>query len=752
MSLLQQVLSVGFFQHSSIEYFQIWRKLCIQMKMESEIQMFFKKCFFSTLMLFLFISTVNANAEEADRVSIGMLVTPDIAIPLGDKAQYYNIGGGGRLSSLFGFSKVSWISPRLDVSYTFVPVKAESTASVSLIRASAGAQSTFHFGEHVSIFGYGTFGGYYALLSGPITANDLSLSYHCGLGAGLQLFNSLSLLIGADYNSFLGTYDAFSVFLGIATRVAGNGGGPVPFKQVTPLRPDRLPSGGLIEISDVQLETVFPVLRKYYDVTPIGTAVIRNTSDMDLADVEVRVKPAKYIDSTKLSARIPMLVQGSEKKVDLYVLFNDEILSITEGAKVVTDIEVTYRVGNREGSDKETVTLETYDRNALQWDDDRKIAAFVTAKDDEIQRFAKNMASLAQDVRIDAVNPQLQLAMVEYAAMIEQGLTYVVDPSSAYEDMSENPKAVDFVQFPRQTLYVKAGDCDDLSATFCTLLESLGIDTAFITVPGHIYTAFRMEMTETEAERIFSKPEDLIYRDDGTVWVPIETTVLEGGFLKAWAIGAKQWRTYNPEGQAGFIEIKDAWRTYQPVAFSVSQIELSMPGREAVISRVKKELDAFVSQEIHLQEQKLLSRLQSRQNDPPILNRLGIIYARYGKYEEAKARFEQALSEGEYVPAMVNLANLDFIEGDFGHARNRYEQVLRSDKENVSALVGLAKVEHELENFGSARAAYNKLASVSSELAEKYAYLSSASVTSDEQRASDAARLRTSVVWQEGEL
>ena len=114
-------------------------------------------------------------------------------------------------------------------------------------------------------------------------------------------------------------------------------------------------------------------------------------------------------------------------------------------------------------------------------------------------------------------------------------------------------------------------------------------------------------------------------------------------------------------------------------------------------------------------------------------------------------RFEQALSEGEYVPAMVNLANLNFIEGDFGRARDRYEKVLRSDKENVSALVGLAKVEHELENFGSARAAYNKLASVSSELAEKYAYLGTASPAGDEERASDTARQRTSVVWEEGE-
>ena len=77
--------------------------------------------------------------------------------------------------------------------------------------------------------------------------------------------------------------------------------------------------------------------------------------------------------------------------------------------------------------------------------------------------------------------------------------------------------------------------------------------------------------------------------------------------------------------------------------------------------------------------------------------------------------------------------------------------MLKSDNVNAAALVGLARVEHELENFGSARAAYDKLASVSSELAEKYSYLSSASSGSGEERASDAARLPTSVVWDEEE-
>ena len=36
-----------------------------------------------------------------------------------------------------------------------------------------------------------------------------------------------------------------------------------------------------------------------------------------------------------------------------------------------------------------TPVIEFYNRNALTWDDARKVSAFVTAKDPEIMRFAK---------------------------------------------------------------------------------------------------------------------------------------------------------------------------------------------------------------------------------------------------------------------------------------------------------------------------------------------------------------------------
>jgi len=52
-------------------------------------------------------------------------------------------------------------------------------------------------------------------------------------------------------------------------------------------------------------------------------------------------------------------------------------------------------------------------------------------------------------------------------------------------------------------------------------MEAVGVNTAFITIPGHIYSAFRLNMSHDEARRSYNNPADLILEDDGTVWVPV---------------------------------------------------------------------------------------------------------------------------------------------------------------------------------------------------------------------------------------
>lgn len=692
-------------------------------------------------------------ADETRRGSLGLSIAPAIAFSVQDTEDYYEaLAYGGNLTAFLTPGKFPWLSPRFDVAYTYVPTNlAAAPTTLSLLSGSLGVQGSLTFGERFSVFAYGRAGGYFGLLTGGLEETGAMASLHGGGGVGFQLIDDVSITASAAFDAFLGTAYSVSVFLGVSTRLAGPGGGAVPLRAVTPLRPGQLPASGMIRVSDVRIEKAFPVLLKYYDVHPIGTVAVTNVGEEALTNVEVRVRPSSYADSAKLSARIPELAPGDSAVVDLFVVFSEQILGVTEGARIVADIEVSYRQGDREGSDVETVTLETYDRNAMQWDDDRKIAAFVTAKDEEIQRFARNTASFIQESTIEAISSELQLAMMQFCALTEQELTYLVDPSSAYEDFSENPFSVDFVQFPRQTLYVRAGDCDDLSSAYCALLESIGISTAFVTVPGHIYTAFKLNMNASEAIRSVANSDSLIVRPDDSVWVPVETTLLDQGFLEAWAAGARQWAANEPSGDAGFHRVSEAWQVYEPVAFSVSQIELEMPPREPVIARFRAELDRFVEQRIYTREQPLLARLESRPNDPRTRNSLGVLYARYGKLDEARRTFESIVDQREHAPSLLNLANIHFLDGNYGTAGDYYERVLQQSPEHPGALLGFARVEYEHQNFDTAREAFNQLRDAAPELAAEYAYLDPTSEADSTARANDATRLQSRVEWEEEE-
>ena len=76
-------------------------------------------------------------------------------------------------------------------------------------------------------------------------------------------------------------------------------------------------------------------------------------------------------------------------------------------------------------------------------------------------------------------------------------MQYVSDPRSSTE----------YVQFPTQTIEVAGGDCDDLSVAFSALLESIGIQTAFVDYKSeekisHVNLLINTKLKPEEAELI----------------------------------------------------------------------------------------------------------------------------------------------------------------------------------------------------------------------------------------------------------
>lgn len=410
---------------------------------------------------------------------------------------------------------------------------------------------------------------------------------------------------------------------------------------------------------------------------------------------------------------------------------------------MAAEITLEYRMHGELYQTTRSETVRLYDRNAITWDDDRKACAFVTAKDPTVLSFAKNVVGTIRGTTNVTVSENLLKAMALHEALNLYGINYVIDPQTPYAELSQNKDSIDFLQFPRQTLEYKAGDCDDLSILYSALLEAVGVETAFITVPGHILMAFKLQMEPSRVKRSFLQADELIILND-EVWIPVEVTE-RGGFLRAWQSGAQQWRRHTASGQAGFNAMHAAWEVYEPVGLPGEEKTLAVPPAERIVQAFQQELTRFINREIYPQVASLEEEIERSGKSPALRNRLGVIYAKYGLLDEAEEVFRQTLSAGEFIPTLVNLGNIYYLKEEWDQALEYYERAYRRAPDNPLVLLPIARVYHKLENYSRARSTYTKLKKTDPELAERYTYLDQRGEAGV--RAADVAQIEGVVEW-----
>ncbi|NWG29348.1 MAG: hypothetical protein HXY48_12540 [Ignavibacteriaceae bacterium] len=120
-------------------------------------------------------------------------------------------------------------------------------------------------------------------------------------------------------------------------------------------------------------------------------------------------------------------------------------------------------------------------------------------------------------------------------------LVYTSDPRATAE----------YVQFPKQTLELKGGDCDDLSVAYSSLLESVGVQTALVDYKGdgeirHVNVLVNTGLEPARAKLITNNDSKYFIRknelDKDEVWIPVETTSLTN-FDEAWNIGVEKFNS-----------------------------------------------------------------------------------------------------------------------------------------------------------------------------------------------------------------
>jgi tetratricopeptide (TPR) repeat protein len=430
------------------------------------------------------------------------------------------------------------------------------------------------------------------------------------------------------------------------------------------------------------------------------------------------------------------------ESVDLFGLLLPTILETTEKTKAQGTIDLQYIVSGQTVHQSQVVDVPILDRNATTWIDDRRVAAFVTAKDPAVLFFSKNVNSMVKDMVSGAINPNLLAAMSFFGTLQLYGLAYSSDPVPT---LTSNNQVADYVQFPRQTLQYKGGKCSDLSVLYAALFESVGVETAFITIPGHIFVAFSTGTTPDEARNAFTHPDDLIMKNS-KCWIPLEVTE-RAGFLQAWQDGAKEWRENLSKQQAALYPLHDAWQVYEPVALSGGEATLNLPAAEKVQERYREDVGKFVDNEIFPRVAALESEIAKARDPRKPRNMLGVLYARYGEYDQAEKQFDKLLVKEEYVPALLNMGHIQYLNKNKEKALDYYDRAYAKEPDNPNVLLAVARVNHDLENYFQVKKVYAELKAKDPDLALRFAYLDLKG--EEATRAAELSGVNGIVIWEE---
>lgn len=664
-------------------------------------------------------------------------VVPSLEIPIETGMGLFDIGGGALLRGGLALVSPRVLEPGASIGYSFLPVR--SGTSLSIISAHAGATLKLDLAPRLTIFGFAEGGAYWAMVNSRMLNSDGlpyadqqggGASVRAGLGLDFFISPILSAGLQVSIHDYFGLSPGWRASLGSSFHLDGL------------QRRIRVEARPTVDI--------FPSLYKSYASNPIARVTVRNDERFPVEHATVSIFVKELMDAPTRMEIAERILPGQELGIDLGAVLSDRLLSIVSEASFPFELGCGYSLnGKRRETSYQYVGL-VHGRNAITWNDDDKIASFMDPGAVPIQAFVKPVAVMVRVNEPKAIDLNFRMAMGLFEALGAYGIGYVVDPNTpSFAQSSADPTIVDFVQYAVQTLAWKGGDCDDLTTLYCSLLESVGIESAFITVPGHIYAAFPLLLSPDEAKRTLSSLDGLIRRSD-RLWVPVEITAVGQSFLTAWTLGAREWRDAEAAGKAAFHEVHESWKVWQVAGSppdSRTSAEVPLP---LVLERYKTSISSFVDHEIQDRERILRTRIAQEAEPTKAWQSLGILYARYGLFDKAEAAFLSAIANGESLPSLVNLATIYRLRGEYGQAREFLVQAEKMNARDSGVLLGQALINELLGNKSLSRTYHAKLAKVAPLVAKNYDWLGKTDET-DTARARAVTTGEDVVQWKEDE-
>jgi len=475
-------------------------------------------------------------------------------------------------------------------------------------------------------------------------------------------------------------------------------------------------TGGRIVMEDLRLERMFVAAHKQYATEPLGRIRVRNDSAEDYKGMRLSFFIKDYMDFP-VTKDIAELKAKTFVEIPLNATFNRKVLEIDEDTRVLV-VATLAMADARDGSQEVTQAMTLYGKNALVWTNSDMIGSFITPRDDTLRNFVREAVNRYATPAQSVLNRPLTQAATLFNTLSAHGLRYQPDPNSPYSKLRADQ--VDYVQFPRETLRLKSGDCDDLSVLLAAAFENLGIESALVEVPAHLFMMFRTGVKEADRGLISLQDELLVIRD-GEVWIPVEATLVATSFSEAWAEGARRYREAAAAKQARVVSLRQAWDRFPPAALAPAGYSVEPPSGEHLRRLIQREHTVLLARRLEREVAPFRQALSANPKDAEARLQIGTIYARNGIEDVALKEFDAILAlQPKHASAQNNRGNLYFARGDFESALDAYRSAEEADPADGGIRLNAALAYYRLGKLAEARTKFREATQLRADLAAQY--------------------------------
>jgi hypothetical protein len=311
-----------------------------------------------------------------------------------------------------------------------------------------------------------------------------------------------------------------------------------------------------VELIDVEIvKEIYPTFYDLYIDEPFAFGKVVNISDASVSVTpSVRIEG---INEDRIESPPQMIAPGDTAKVPFYFIIPEKYL-VEKTVLSYADFYVTASANEPDDQLQKASLI----NGVNAWDGNVKNLRYFIFKDmDFSMSYSKTVLSSNKellDTLPNALAP-FNKANILFNHFVKN-LVYTSDPRATAE----------YVQFPSQTIELKGGDCDDLSVAYCSLLESVGIQTALVDYRGngetrHVNVLFNTNLSPQQAQLITNNDSKYFIRknSNGTdeVWIPVEITLLTD-FDEAWNTGVEKFNSEIVEAMGiatGKVQIVDVY-------------------------------------------------------------------------------------------------------------------------------------------------------------------------------------------------